>query len=296
MKRSIIVPLLVLGMTLPVSACQSTDVSSEPEISSSVTTETTESEPSSSFTEVVDGFNYLVVYRCEDGKDKSILSEHFYDANHNEIKSISYDAQDNSSSTTEYEYDDRGNMIKTVYTSQAADSEYINVHEYEYDENNNMIKSLLFMQDDDGNLEIYLTTTISYDSKGNMISRTSENPYGSHNDTYVYEYDIAGRITKCSEYDEDNKLMLTYEYEYDQSGNTIKLTEIIFDASGEYRSIYEYDSNNNLIKISDYYPGSKEISFISEYTYDDKKNILKISHYEVAKDNTYWDEYHYEKR
>ena len=339
MKRSVIVPLLVLGMALQISACQETVVTSETIITSSVsestedttvTTETSESETSAASTEVVDGFNYRVAYRCENGKDNIIVEEVFYDSNLNEIKVITYDSQGRGSLTEEYEYDDRGNKVKYVERIQSGSSDYTVVYEYEYDKDSRLIKTSVSMLDRDGNSVPVHTLVNSYDSKGNLISTATKDTNGTTTHLDAYEYDDAGRKTKYTEYKADYKgeeeLVNTTEYEYDQSGNMIKSTKYRPSGSAEDRIEYEYDSrgnktkrviygiyangnedivdwinyeydsNNNLIKESMFIQEKNQTVPIADRTYDDKNNPLKVSYYEWTDEITYWIEYHYEKR
>ena len=104
--------------------------------------------------------------------------------------------------TSEYTYDDSGNLIKFVYTNEnnersvssyAYDSEgfrikkeFLNsenkksVTEYEYDENGNMTKKELTFSDGSKNSNEYV-----YDEKCNLIKRVYRSPYY----TTVSEYE-----------------------------------------------------------------------------------------------------------
>ena len=339
MKKSIIVPLLVLGMTLQISACQSTEVSSDTETTSSVsestedttvTTETSESETSAASTEVVEGFNYVVVYHFEKGKEKTVAQEFFYDSNHNEIKVITNDSQGRPYLIEEYEYDDRGNKVKASENIQSGSSDYTFISEYEYDKDNKLIKTSVFILGKDGNNVPVQSLINSYDSKGNLISTVTKADDGSTTHRDEYEYDDAGRKTKYSEYKKEYKseeeLVNTTEYEYDQSGNMIKSIEYRPDGSPETRVEYEYDSrgnktqtviygiypngkenivdwlnyeydsNNNRIKESRFIQEKNQTVPIADRTYDDKNNPLKVSYYEWKDEIVSWDEYHYEKK
>jgi hypothetical protein len=339
MKKSIIVPLLVLGMTLQISACQSIEVSSETETTSSVsestedttiTTETSESETSAAFTEVVDGFNYVIVYHFEKGKDKTVTQELFYDSNHNEIKVITNDSQGRNYMVEEYEYDDRGNKVKYIENMRSGSADYTFISEYEYDKDNNLIKTSVFILGKDGSSVPVNTLVNSYDSRGNLISTVTKADDGTITHRDEYEYDDAGRKTKYSEYEAEYKgkeeLVNTTEYEYDQSGNMIKSTKFRPSGSAETRveyeydsrgnkikrviygiyangkedivdwNNYEYDSNNNLIKESRFIQEKNQTVPIADRTYDDKNNPLKVSYYEWNDEIVSWDEYHYEKK
>jgi len=334
MKRALIASLLVMGMALQACACQSTDVSQETATSavSSETTEdttiTTESETETtiSFTEVVEDYNCVIIYRFENGKDETILGERYFDSNHNVIKTVTNDTKGVTYLITENEYDDRGNVTKTVETHISADDRYTSVDENEYDKDNRLIKTNVTFSGISGKATPVHTKYYSYDSKGNLTSITTKAPDGKISGLELYEYDDAGNKTKYTQYHGEDELVNMYEYEYDQAGNMIKKSsfrpegslmnwtayeydskgnmtaKITYshyangtDEQGEYLE-YEYDSNNNRIKLSRRIPDSDKTYTVFTYIYDDANNLLRINYFDDNGEVYAWEDYHYEKK
>ena len=163
---------------------------------------------------------------------------------------------------TSYTYDAANRLVKVVTPRTHQD--------YIYDEAGQLIQQINGMGE---------TTTFSYDSLGNQISRQDARGYHSY-----YEYDDAGHKTK-----ETNALGKQQTWVYDEDGRLIRHTDL-----GNHATAYEYNTNGLLLheysstgkSIRYYYQGDGQLiqyadegrGEIVDYTYDTEGQMLsKIS-------------------
>ena len=160
-----------------------------------------------------------------------------YDENGNIVKTINADG---NAEFCDYKYDENGNMISRAY----GDTGIFDLHEY--DENNNM--TLWVMGDAEGEIFRYRYEN-TYD-EGKLISRRKimvrEDGYDDFATIELFTYDENGRKSKKEEYSEDYdpndpdfSHICTDTYEYDSNGNCIK--ETCDDISFGYVYEYEYE-------------------------------------------------------
>ena len=200
---------------------------------------------------------------------------------------------------------------KEVYVSNSGSK---SVYEYQYDDKGNLIREGLYE---------YIYT---YDEKGKIIERvTLRNGYRYDTDVYSYEYDRYGRVVKKSydgreytyEYDWLGNLVAVkdedgYEYYYDIFGKLEKVItpygedEYSYNIRGDiekyvcyydefsYEEVYKYDIWGNNTKIEarykyddfedyfDYYY-RRNLNYYSDYIYafivDCHEPILRIKHF-----------------
>jgi hypothetical protein len=153
-----------------------------------------------------------------------------------------------TSSTSEYFYDNNGNMIKRTKDGVDVDeityeynsenlpirSESSNfITEYTYDEDNNVIKIITTK---DG--IIYSETNFEYEN--NSIVKSTHNT----DDTIqvsLFEYDENSNLIKVDYY-ENNELISYTESIYDDNDNTISMTNYINDVvTSHYDNVFEND-------------------------------------------------------
>ena len=197
---------------------------------------------------------------------------------------------------TEYEYDDRGNVIKK--TEYKSDGSILQATENTYDENNNLIKeqySDTFWYEYYYNKNNDLTYKYVY-SDGKRSTRVKnvydEEGYLTESWGYVSMsggfpityYDRNGNPTKTVYRDRDGNIIPTEYDEYDEHGNMVKSVQgdevdvygYTYDANGNMTSmlepdgdyaLYTYDANGNCIKEAYYIAGMRywliEQQFIS---------------------------------
>ena len=112
------------------------------------------------------------------------------DANGNETKCISRNADGSVHNSHEYEYDANGNVTKYIYRNpDGSVDEYV---EYEYDANGNMTKYI--SRNAGGSVNYYIEC--EHDANGNETKDISRNPDGSVDYYNEYEYDANGNMTK----------------------------------------------------------------------------------------------------
>lgn len=240
------------------------------------------------------------------GADSVIRSSKEYEHDENDrcVKITTYDADGNITGSTEYadigigwteydadgnvissyssedEFDDNGNQIKTTYSQMSTYDGRTNtsggVVEFEYDDNNRQIKEILYEEDGSTIQYIY---EYAYDSAGNCITETN---YGADETVFSIknkEYDSDNHVVKETETNADGTGYALWEYEYDSRGNTIKeSTSYNYD----YYSInslveYEYDASDRRIRQTYYSDGA--LQSINCMEYDDYGCIFREIEY-----------------
>lgn len=184
-------------------------------------------------------------------------------------------------SSTEYGYDEAGNLIFQEIWKEAGQYSYeVNKRiEYEYDETGNLISTSdgqKYEYDEEGKLISIVKndnnrTEYKYDEAGNLISVDDVGIDGISYGT-GYEYDEAGNLVKKTTYNTEG---IIEEREYDTAGNEIK--NIYYQSSdGVATYEQEYDAAGNMIKQDEYRRGEDELSSSREYEYDKKGRLTKI--------------------
>ena len=153
--------------------------------------------------------------------------------------------QGTDSTMYDFEYDDKGNLLK-------AKTAYGVAIENEYNSNNNLIRNTVT------NGKTMLETKKDYNSYGFVTNETDE----LGNKT-TYEYDSFGRVTRVMD-----ALYAVTTYNYDEYDN---LKQIILQKNSENISAnYEYDNKQRLEKIT-----LKDGPYYN-FQYDDKDNLVKV--------------------
>lgn len=137
-----------------------------------------------------------------------------------------------------FEYDEKGNLIKDIDTSDTNVPNYWT--EYEYDSSGNKIKEGTY--DGDGNRGWWREFT--YDADGNCtVAKEYESDGTLKKGWNEFEYDEYGNQTKRIQHDNaDGSVDQWYEYEHDAFGNVIK----------ETRYLTEYDPNGYVDRCDQY--------------------------------------------
>ena len=217
---------------------------------------------------------------------KSVSKDTVFDYEYDQNKRLAKTLY-NGSLNNEYEYDDKGNLIKhTSWLGKYPQFGY----EYAYDDQGRMIREVVLRGNPDFNiLELSYTTEYTYDKDGNMTSRTWTYQNGSTSRTdYVYDKD--GNLIReetgavVVEYVYDNKGNIleeknnstTVQYTYDQNGHlTQKISKNLTSGYVEYSFIYEYDGNGNVIKETQESQMNGPYKGVTSYTYDKNGNLIQ---------------------
>lgn len=201
-----------------------------------------------------------------------------YDREGKAISYISYSSDGSVEEIGEWEYDSSGNAIfYTSYYYRIGGEVKYNVN-WEYDDNGNVIRETSL----GGHGE---TTTLEYDSFGNVIHKDTFFEYGHiSNSTVQMEYDNYGNKVSEKKSFPDNPIndsQKKWAWEYDDNGNKTKC--ISYSESGSIESIetWEYDGNGNVIRNIHYHEdGSVETEIKREYDYDNNGNLLREEEHE----------------
>ena len=139
--------------------------------------------------------------------NKHLLMEYSYDEN-NKLKQMNYyDTIGNIIYTTQYEYNNNGNITK-AHSYNTTRGGYTM---YTYDNNNLLTKLTTYS---DGNNDIIGATLYSYNIGQQCIKETSRS-----NDYYLYEYDAMGNRTKHLIFNMKDQLLATIIYTYDNKNS-----------------------------------------------------------------------------
>lgn len=198
-----------------------------------------------------------------DYEGNKISTEYTYEYTYDENGKITkkYKVWPNQESdTTEYIYNEQGDVIKETYSS----TNYTKIFEYEYEYNA------------DGE-KVKITKTINeyreskaryeYDSHGSKIYEASADTERR----YEYTYDELGRVATMLQ-DFDTKQM--FEYTYDEKGNEIKRVSYSTNTP-DIKNVIEriFDENGNVVKTTESKDNGRYV-YITTQTYDERGNIL----------------------
>ena len=175
----------------------------------------------------------------------------------------------------EYEYDERGYMLKSVTTYSETETyivDYVRDEEgrtlqmrglnadgtvrysYEYEYENGRISKEIF---DNG--DYHSVATYTYDERGNLLNRHTDSTDWDTDSTYTY--DEEGRQLSYTYYDGAD--LFSSKYTYDSEGR--RLREEYTSPDYEYVIDYTYDAEGR--PLSEIYTGS-DYNQRTDYTYD----------------------------
>jgi YD repeat-containing protein len=144
------------------------------------------------------------------------------------ITSIEYN--NDPTSTEQFTYDAQGRILKTVSSEDLITFEY----------NGNQVK-ITEKRPPEGNRQV-LGFTGTLNAAGRLISGAGTSEYNQgqlHQDQYLFEYNAAGLLTKCSRIS-DNTLHYTYVYTY--TGANLTKVETLKDGVLQYGYRLEYNA------------------------------------------------------
>ena len=195
------------------------------------------------------------------------VSEFFYDENNKLIKEISTEPN-GTTTVTEYQ---NGLIIKQQRTNK--DGEIISGSEYQYDDKGNILQQDLLIVDQQSSYKY------TYDKDGNQLTET----YKKGNSTTVREktyYEnsniMKSAIQKYYSY-EGAEPEIQNEFYYTNRGD--KLKTIIYSDGVIYTTDYTYDNAGDTVKIIDCWEreGDETMTITTTQTHDDYGNILTMT-------------------
>ncbi len=234
-----------------------------------------------------DGYNDCKISRFSYNNDENLtlkedhlgnVVEYTYNGK-NLIKEKSYNKYHPSLSTeTEYQYDEKGNLIQEENENSIFQT---------IDRNTNELIGLCGTHNGQPN-----PTTFMY-TKGLLTTLKNQNT------TYHYEYDALGRKTKIVV--DGKTLMQQYFFDKEMKKNSKNQQRSIVDFGDNYGIQTIKDMSDHLIKISkgNITGTEDEMSLeeedISAYTYDNKNRITKIAHNHPSKQVNVIEQYTYDE-
>ncbi len=156
------------------------------------------------------------------------------------------DSTETSLARTDYDYDNKGHIIKITNFTKANDenSGITETHQYLYNANGRLEKMIRKKN----NMDIS-TVNFTTDEKGNVIDE-EERIRGKKGKKYFYYYDDKNRLTDVVHYNERAKRLLPdYMYEYNPQGQ-IKQMISTEDAASNY-FIWQYTYNDQRLRESE---------------------------------------------
>lgn len=183
-----------------------------------------------------------------------------------EISSVIYDADGNQLQWSKTELDEAGRQ-QQKNTYDAATGRKISVDEWQYDQAGNVEKTVRTFYYDSGEYNITVR-----DGDGKHLSDITYFPNGHISD--ISEFNAEGKKTKWTRYYENGTVSAVDEY--DSNGNRIKSTR--YYESGAVSSVDEYDSDGNQIK-STYYEEDGTVRSWDEYVRNADGSLDEIKHH-----------------
>jgi YD repeat-containing protein len=169
-----------------------------------------------------------------------------------------YTRSDNEVNVTVFEYDEKGNLVRSTETIPGNDSP--TVYTYTYDDKGN-----LTYRDRGGD-----QTTFTYDESGKRIKANMTVEDGNSYET-VYTYNDKGELIKMTETKTKNGASETHSetvFTYDDKGRVTSSTMTMPDGYTS-KDAWTYDEYGNVIKVEETWgnPGSLTTSVIENTDY-----------------------------
>jgi hypothetical protein len=195
-------------------------------------------EPTPDFTcmqKVASDFSSIATFTKSTNVPASTLTA-YYDPSGKMIKTV--DTSDTYKSTTEYSYNEKGDVSVMLNNSVQTDNQIVTTEKHLWIYEAGELKKMIKIK---GNTD---STTVSFvkDEKGNIVE---EKPVrgGLAQPSVFYYYDNAGQLTDIVRYNQKaGRLLPDYVFEY----NSGRLSSMLFVPNGStdyQRWIYVYDAN-----------------------------------------------------
>ncbi len=222
---------------------------------------------------------YIEITDLTNRTEREIRYEYTYDSEGRKTKIVSDGYV--GAKTEEFEYDERGDVIKKTETTSRTVTVYD--YGYVYDDGRLLEETAVIYSWSDSSLEE------KYDEHGNLILRQNDDSLIKHE----YTYDKNGFIIKDIETTDNQKnygkiIVNTIEYTNDEKGRVIK--SVSTDEDGRtYTKEFTYDSEDRKLKETrtEEYGEYSRTYYIDEYTYDELGNILTYYHKYYESEDTY---------
>lgn len=206
-------------------------------------------------------YRKIETYTKSSSTAKSLLTTYFDDKGRL-FKTV--DSSEISVASSEYSYDDKGNIASITSGSRSNDDDFITslieVHQYQYNSDGQPKKMLLIKNKKD-------TTEIDFviDSTGKVSEESEVAVFGNH---YYYYYDNAGRITDIVRYNTEKKKALPdFIFQYDEDGLLSQMVTVDVGVTSDYL-IWRYVYDGQLRIKEKCYSKDKKLLGYFEYEYE----------------------------
>lgn len=204
--------------------------------------------------------------RIETYTKSNITSKSLLTAFYNEKDQIisSRDSSEISVNTTQYQYDERGNVAIIISTSHSNDDDFTTtlIEKRQYSYNARGIPVKMFRTKDQKD-----TATIIFiaDENGNITDEIDLGKNGKH---YYYYYNDKNRLTDIVKYNVvKNKLLPDFIFEYNSVGQVTQMVSIEEGANSDYYT-WKYVYNDGLRIIEKCFSKENILLGYFEYEYD----------------------------
>jgi YD repeat-containing protein len=174
------------------------------------------------------------------------------------------DTSEFSATTTRYDYDGSGRVVRIESQSRSSDEDFNTIHGeehiYRYSGEGNPQK-LLVVKNTKDTLVVDLLT----DEKGRVTDEIERKPGGLH---YYYFYNEAGRLTDIVKMHPVLKKMLPdFIFDYDDDGLLTRMVAVEEGVSRNY-VVWQYVNNDGLRIIEKCFSKDNKLMGYMEYEYD----------------------------
>ena len=220
-------------------------------------------------------------YEGEEIVGQILIAEHEYDEKGNVIKSIQYNAEGQSESVVLNEYDGE-HLVKAIIEDHQMDSRQVLEHKWDGD--------LLMETIERYNESQFIKTTFEYNDDKKLLKKLMIDDENVQHGKVLFEYE--DNIVHMDEYDENDEVTIERSTTYDEHGNEIQLE--VFTEEDEERKVTTYHDEKSIANIKIY----RMDKFVLEVTnhFDDKNRIKEIVQQNYRDDTNAKSIYHHDEK
>ncbi len=156
-------------------------------------------------------YEEIKYYNGDSFLDSVNINIYFHNLSGKVERKISLTKDGDTSFIIDYNYDQKGNLIRKVQTDLVKKSSIVTDIKYFYNNNGNIIGRLI---NPNLNGTYDSRDSIAYQSEGIKVELFNYNPDGNINIIYTYFYNKFGYIYKEFQSEKDGKIITKYEYDY----------------------------------------------------------------------------------
>ncbi|MBQ7915492.1 MAG: hypothetical protein IJ315_01725 [Firmicutes bacterium] len=168
-------------------------------------------------------------------------------------------------------YNEKGDFVSWAEYDSNGEQVFVQTSEYEYDEMGNMVASKTYM---DGSLMEECTYHFTGDEEDYPTMATGMF-YNEDGTKEYWEYDDRGDVASITYYDGDGSVSYveTYETKYDENDNYMG-EKISTDGALSYESFYEFDEDGLFYMYKEIYY-NEDGTIDNEIVYDAEGNVIE---------------------